>query len=176
MSYRHELTKAMTMLAQDERTVFLGQGIQYPGHGMFPTLVRVPAEKRIELPVMEDAQMGMSIGLALAGRIPIAIYPRFDFLLLAVNQLVNHLDKLHLLTNGRFGSHVIVRTAVGAKSPLNPGPQHSSDYTQAFRTMLHNVPVVGLEHTEGIVGAYRLALKSDRPVLLVEFAEKYDDE
>ena len=38
--------------------------------------------------------MGMTIGLLMAGKIPVSIYPRWNFLLLAINQLVNHLDKL----------------------------------------------------------------------------------
>ena len=47
----------------------------------------------IELPVAEEMQMGMSFGMSLDGTIPISIYPRWNFLLCAINQLVNHLDK-----------------------------------------------------------------------------------
>ena len=40
--------------------------------------------------------MGMAIGLSLSGFIPVCCYPRFDFFILALNQAVNHLDKINL--------------------------------------------------------------------------------
>ena len=42
--------------------------------------------------------MGLSLGLALQGFVPVSIYPRIDFLLSATNQLVNHLDKIRLMS------------------------------------------------------------------------------
>ena len=60
---------------------------------LFLTLLKMLMIKKIELPVFEDVQMGLSTGLALQGFIPITCYPRFDFLILAMNQLVNHLTK-----------------------------------------------------------------------------------
>src|SRR5512147_1942449 len=120
--YLSELRRAMTMLAQDPRVVFVGQGVRYNSHRMFDSLADVPMDSRIEMPVAEDFQMGFCTGLALAGHIPVAIYPRWDFLLLAANQLINHLDKAHLFG---WSPKVIVRVAVGATSPLDPGPQHS---------------------------------------------------
>ena len=54
-----------------------------------------------------------------------------------MNQIVNHLDKIPLL--GGFRPKVLIRTAVGANAPLNPGPQHTQDYTAAFISMLHTI-------------------------------------
>ena len=136
MSYFDELTRTMTWLGEQSDTVFLGQSVAYPGNAIFKTLIGVPMEKRIELPVAEEMQMGMSIGMALIGKTVISIYPRFDFLLLAVNQLVNHLDKLDEFTHGQFKAKVIVRVGVGATKPLYPGVQHCGDYTEAFKKML----------------------------------------
>ncbi len=85
MNYRDALHDAMTMLAEDKRVVFLGQGVKYPGTFMSTTLQRVPDAQRIELPVMEEAQLGMSIGMALSGLIPVSVYPRWNFFLLAAN-------------------------------------------------------------------------------------------
>ena len=56
--------------------------------------------KKLELPVTEEMQMGMTIGLLMNGYIPVSIFPRWNFMLLAINQLVNHLDKLHIM-NGK---------------------------------------------------------------------------
>lgn len=174
--YKDELTKAMDLLASDPRTIFLGQSVAYPGSYMSATLDSIPMGKRLEMPVAEDMQMGMSIGLALQGYIPISIFPRFDFLILATNQLVNHLDKIDEMSNGEFNPKVIIRTGVGAKRPLYPGVQHTSDYTDAFSVMLGNVTVVKLGKSEDIVENYLAALNSSKSSLLIEMAEYYGEE
>lgn len=168
-TYREEITKAMHLLSEDERVIFLGQTVGYPGSRFtYGTLETIDLSKRIELPIMEEAQMGISIGLALAGYIPVSIYPRFDFLILALNQLVNHLDKAECMSRGQFKPKVLVRTIVGSREPLDPGPQHYNDYTSALQSMLTNVAVIRLERTEDIRPAYQEALKRDRSTLLVE--------
>ena len=75
----------MKWLADKPDTVFMGQAVKYPGTAMFNTLDGVPEDKRIELPVAEDMQMGMATGMAIAGMVPITIYPRWNFLLLAAH-------------------------------------------------------------------------------------------
>src|SRR5258708_1242551 len=102
MKYFDEMCRAMEFLAQDKRTLFLGQAVGCAGTGMTNTLKNVPREKLLELPVTEELQMGMSTGLALAGVVPVSIYPRWNFLLLAVNQIVNHLDKLPIVSEGGY--------------------------------------------------------------------------
>ena len=76
--YKDELIRSMKYLAKDKRTLFLGQSVKYSGNAIFNTLKEVD-DKKIELPVFEDVQMGISTGLALQGYIPITCYPRFDF-------------------------------------------------------------------------------------------------
>jgi len=153
----------MKLLAEDSRVLFIGQSVGYPGTYMSSTLSGL--ESRIELPVAEELQMGMSIGLALSGYIPVSIYPRWNFLILATNQLVNHLDKMK--------SHVIVRVGVGSERPMYPGPQHVGDFTSAFQLMCRNISFERLGKARNIVPAYRRALKRDGPTVLVEYAEKY---
>lgn len=172
MTYQEELTKAMTWLGEKEDTVFLGQSVSYPGNAMFKTLSGVPMEKRIELPVAEEMQMGMSLGFALTGKTVISIYPRFNFLLLAVNQLVNHLDKLEAFTNGQYKAKVIVRVGIGSKSPMYPGEQHCGDYTKAFKSML-KMPVIQLYYSEQIADVYETAYNVCGATLIVEEMELY---
>jgi hypothetical protein len=95
------------------------------------------------------------------------MFPRFDFVLLAVNQLVNHLDKLPV-----FGwrPKVIVRTVVGQKQPLDAGPQHTQEHTLAFRDMLTNVRVLKVQTPDGVALAYREAMKGRGSFLIVEDA------
>src|SRR3990167_10866328 len=158
-TYFDELTQTMTWLGEQPDTIFLGQSVAYPGNALYTTLSGVPMEKRIELPVAEEMQMGMSIGMALTGKTVISIYPRFDFLLLAMNQLVNHLDELEEFTNGQFKAKVIIRVGIGSKSPLYPGVQHCGDYTDALDKMLTHIPVVHFDAKELILSTYMLDYK-----------------
>lgn len=173
LSYFDEIKRSMEYIAQDERSVFLGQCVGCPGNALYKTVCDIDPEKRLELPVMEDCQMGMSIGLALKGFIPITIYPRWDFLILATNHLANHLNKFPKMTAGRVKPKVIVRVCVGSTKPLYPGPQHCSDYTEIYERMLENIDVVKLEKADQIFDAYKKALTSDRSTILVEMADLY---
>lgn len=173
MTYKDEVVRAMNMLAGDERVIFCGQTALYSGSPIYGTLEGVPRERRLEIPVMEDCQMGMSIGLALAGYIPVSLYPRFDFLIVAMNQLVNHLDKINRMSLGRYNPKVIVRTLVGSSKPLYPGLQHCQDYTVAMRKMLKYVDVSRLEHEGVVVPTYKRAIESDWPSLIIEMADLY---
>lgn len=166
MSYQKALCEAMQELALDNRVVFLGQGVRDAGTFMSTTLTEVPIDKRIELPVAEEMQLGMSIGMALTGLIPVSIYPRWQFFLLAANQAVNHLDKML--------PHVIVRVGVGSTIPLDPGPQHKGDLTEAFRLLMPNTTIVRLESAEQIVPEYRNAIGRNGPTILVEIADLFD--
>ena len=171
MTYFDELTRSMTMLAHHPKTLFVGQSVKYDGQAMHKTFDGVPMERRIEMPVAEDFQMGFCTGLALEGYIPVCIYPRMDFLICAANQLLNHLDKIPLL--GGFAPKLIIRTAVGSTSPLDPGPQHKQNYTAAFNMILNTVGVYNLIGTDSVLPAYEEALKLLRPVIMVEHMELY---
>ena len=52
--------------------------------------------------------MGMCAGLSLEGYVPISIYPRFNFMMLAINQLVNHIDKMKEMSKGMLIPKVII--------------------------------------------------------------------
>lgn len=174
MNYREEMTKAMTMLSEHPDTIFVGQSVLYKGTAMFGTLKDVPNAQRIEFPVAEDFQLGYSTGLALAGYLPISLFPRMDFLLLALNQLINHLDKIELLSEGRFIPKVIIRTSIGGKKQLNPGLQHLGNYIEPLKLMLKTIPIIELKGAEAILPAYEFALNSDRSSIIVEFGDLYD--
>ena len=165
MDFSQAVNQAMLMLAK-EGALFVGQSVAYDGATMYHSLAGVPMEQRLEMPVIEDFQLGFCLGLSLKGHIPISIYPRMDFLLLAMNQLVNHLDRFCEM--GDFRPKVIVRTRVGPTKPLNAGPQHTNNYTEAFDLMLRNVDVVELNHADDVMPCYRDALASPYSTLVVE--------
>ena len=165
----------MQYLAKDDRTVFLGQAVAVPGTGMSNTLKDISQDKLIELPVAEEMQMGMSLGMALHGRIPISIYPRWNFLLCAVSQLVNHVDKLSLMS--KYKANVIIRTSIGSERPLHPQCQHVGDFTEAFKLMCKTVEVIRLDEPDQIFPAYEKALLRDdnRSTILVEWGDYYNE-
>jgi len=174
LKYKEEVTKAMDMLAQHPKTYFIGQAVKYPGSVLSSTLKNVPDEKKLELPVMEECQMGLSIGLSLEGFIPISIYSRIDFLLCACNQLSNHLDVLSELTHNEFQAKVIIRTVVGATVPMYPGIQHCRDHTEVFKALLKNIVVVKLTEAEQVMPVYTEALKGNKSTLIIEEASLYE--
>ena len=170
--YALELTKAMDLLEADPRTVFLGQAVKYPGTSMSTTLGNVPDDRKIEMPVCEETQMGLSIGLALAGLIPVTLFTRWNFLLLAANQIVNHLDKFPMISDYR--PKVIIRTGIGSIDPMHPGFQHVGDFTGPFRWMCQTVKFVSLQDPEDIVPAYQAAIEHDGSTVLVELSDKFN--
>jgi pyruvate/2-oxoglutarate/acetoin dehydrogenase E1 component len=169
-TYLSELNKAMLLLAECPNTLFVGQAVKYPGQAAFKSFDGIPMDRRIEMPVAEDFQMGFCTGLALEGYIPVSFYTRWDFLILAMNQLVNHLDKLPMMG---WNPKVIIRTSVGRKEPLDPGPQHCQNYTLAVRSMLKTVAVLNIEKTEDVIPSYQYALSCRHSVVLVEHMRLY---
>ncbi len=174
MTYFDELKKAMTWLGEQPDTLFIGQSVAYPDNALYKTLSGVPMEKRLELPVIEDCQLGMSIGLAMMGKTVISIFPRMDFLMCAINQLL-HIDKLEDFTHGQYHAKVIIRVGIGSTSPMHPGPQHCGDYTDALQMMLKRIPVVKLESPDQIDLAYRVAYEYTGSSLIVEEMNLYEN-
>lgn len=177
MKYFDEMCRAMEMLGRDPRTLFMGQAVACPGTAMTNTLKNVPREKLLELPVAEEMQMGMSTGMALTGMVPVSIYPRWNFLLLAVNQIVGHLDKLPAMSEGGYRPKVIIRTGIGSERPLHPQHQHVGDFTDAFRLMCKTIEVIRLDEPQDIFPAYEKALTREdgRSTLIVEYGDYYNE-
>ena len=172
-----ELKRSMEYLGKFDNTIFIGQSVEVAGTAMRNTLLNVDDSKLVEMPVDEDFQMGLATGMALTGLIPISIFPRWNFLLLATNQIVNHLDKLKEITQIKNPGKVIIRTGIGSVIPLHPGPQHTGDFTEAFKLMCPNLNIVRLDKTSMIFNEYQKAYERSDGVssLLIEWSDKYDD-
>ena len=100
MKYLDEIKKAMSFLAEHPKTYFIGQAVEYEGTGLYESLKHLPSNKRLELPVAEHLQSGLTNGMGIEGMIPISTFPRWNFLLMGVDQIVNHLDKFKSMSNG----------------------------------------------------------------------------
>ena len=173
MKYFNELKNAMNILASHPKTVFIGQAVEYEGTGLYDSLKHLPSNKKIELPVAEYLQSGLANGMAIEGMIPVSTYPRWNFLLMGTDQIVNHLDKFITMSNGKCTPKVIIRVAVGSEYPVDPQCQHKGNFSESFRGMLKNIEVIELNEPEEIMPAYEKALSREDGVstILVEFAD-----
>lgn len=163
--FKQAVNRAMILLGRRADTVFVGQSVAYDGAAIYTSLEGVPEHKRLEFPVVENLQIGYCTGLSLKGKLPICIFPRMDFMLLAMDQLVNHLDKMP-----QFGwkPKVIIRCRVGERTPLDAGPQHTQNHSEAFRRMLTTVTVREVRTADEVLGEYEAAVKSKYSSLVVE--------
>lgn len=173
MKYFNELKRAMSFLAEHPKTIFIGQAVEYEGTGLFDSLSHLPSSKRVELPVAEYLQSGLANGMAIEGLIPVSTYPRWNFLLMGTDQIVNHLDKFTTMSNGKCKPKVIIRVAVGSEHPVDPQCQHKGNFADSFRGMLKNTEVIELIEPEDIMPAYKKALEREDGIntILVEFAD-----
>lgn len=175
MTYKAELRRAMAVMGQDPSTVFIGYNVGCGGLAN-GTLIDVSPAQRIETPVAENLMVGMAIGMSLAGHKPIVYIERFDFILNAMDALVNHLDKIKLLSDGHFNPHVILRVVVGGtQAPLFTGPTHTQDFTQALRAFVQ-FDILELKHPSQIKELYHRAWEriSVASTMLIEYRDKYD--
>ena len=171
MTYKETLSKIMTDLSNDDNTVFIGQQIVYRGNPMSTTLDDVPKEKMIEVPVMEETQMGMSLGLSMTGKTVITFYPRWDFLVSSTNQLVNHVDKYTLMTGKK--ANILIRLGKGSDKPLDPGHQHKGNYINEFKSLCPNITFHNLIDYSLIIDSYVTAYEQGGVHVLIEYPELY---
>ena len=167
----------MNYLAKNERTIFLGQAVKVPGTSMSNTFKEINPNKLIELPVAEEMQMGITNGLAINGLIPVSVFPRWNFLLLAMNQLINHLDKIKLMSNDGYKTKVIIRTGIGSEKPLHPQYQHVGDFTDAVKKMCTNIEIIKLNEVKDIFPSYKKALEREdgKSTIVVEYGDYYNE-
>ena len=144
---------------------------------MFQTLRDCPKERCLEMPINESFQMQFTIGMALAGYIPVSVYPRQNFLLLATGDMANMLDKLPEVSEEKWPAKVIIRVATGPDFPVHPGHQHIGNYAKAFKDLLTWIEVVELNEPEDIFPAYQHALKREdnRSTLMIEHGNFYQE-
>ncbi len=173
MTYLEQIKKSMDLMAKEGYYV-IGQNTKFGGTSMYHTLTEFPEERRIELPVTEEMQCGLGTGMSLGGLKVCSIYPRWDFFILALNQLINHLDKAELMSDGQHKPRQIFRVCVGSTKPMMPGPQHCANYTEAIKKMVTNIEVRELLKSEDVYKAYEDAVNSDKSWILIEHSDLYN--
>ncbi|MEI6437655.1 MAG: hypothetical protein WCO69_02765 [Candidatus Omnitrophota bacterium] len=177
MKYFDELKRTMEWLATKPDTLFIGQTAGVPGTFMYQTLRDVPKERALEFPVNESFQMQFSLGLALEGYVPVSVYPRQNFLLLAMGDMSNMIDKLSAMSNGAVNPRIIIRVATGPFKPVHPGHQHIGNFAEAFRRIFDWIEVVEVNEPQDIFPAYRKAYEREdnRSTLIIEDGNFYNE-
>ncbi len=167
----------MEYLGKKNDTIFIGQAVEVPGTAMSNTLKSISSKKLLELPVAEEMQMGMTIGLAMNKNVPVSIYPRWNFLLHAMNQLVNHLDKFNIMVGNKQKIKTIIRTSIGSKKPLHPQHQHIGDFSTSVQKMCKSIEIIKLENPKQIFPAFKKAYlrKDGKSTILVEYGDYYNE-
>jgi pyruvate/2-oxoglutarate/acetoin dehydrogenase E1 component len=122
-------------------------------------------ERVFGTPLSEDAMTGAAIGAALAGFRPIHVHIRMDFLMLAMNQLVNVAAKSHYMYGGQVNVPIVVRSIIGKS--WGQGAQHS----QGLYSFFMHVPglkVVAPTTPYDAKGCLVQAIRDNNPVMYVE--------
>jgi len=173
MKYRNYVHQAMLKIAEDQSSRFIGYGL-YP-NGANGTFRGISESKFIEMPVSENLMSGFASGLSIMGLTPVVYYERFDFILNALDAIVNHLDKLEILSNNQYKPTALIRCFVGGSNvPLYTGPTHTQDFTDALRRMV-KFPVIRLSDEAdplgAISGAYDRVKHRVSSVMIIEQKE-----
>src|SRR3990172_3225432 len=127
LSYPDAIREATEQeMACDPSVIVFGQGVDDPKAilGSTKGLLEKFGDKRVfDTPLSEDGMTGFAIGAALAGLRPIHMHIRMDFVLLAMNQIVNMAAKMRYMYGGRVSVPIVVRSVIGRS--WGQGPQHS---------------------------------------------------
>lgn len=169
LSYGEALREATDQEMDRDPSVFVyGIGVDDPKaiYGTTRGLLEKYGPSRVfDTPISEDAMTGFGIGAALAGMRPIHVHIRMDFLLLAMNQLINIAAKYHYMYGGAASIPLVVRSVIGKS--WGQGAQHS----QGLHSMFMHVPglrVVAPTTPYDAKGILCQSIRDDNPVLFVE--------
>ncbi len=175
MKYFDALQSTMKWLGERPNVQFIGQTVGCPGTFMYPTLKDVSTYQRLEFPVNESFQMQFSLGVALANpeNCVVSVYPRQNFLLLATGDMVNMVDKVKPISNGKLNPHLIIRVAIGPDRPVHPGHQHVNDYSFGLQSMFQNIQVLRINAPDQAHTMYEYAYNNPGQYLIIEDGNSY---
>lgn len=175
MSFPESIRMAMMQAMEaDERVFAYGQGINDPG-GFFGSTVGIQAKfgkaRCFDVPLSEESLVGIGVGAAILGRRPIYVALRIDFLLLAMNQIVNHAAKWPSMCGYQATVPLTIRSIIG--KDWGQAAQHSG----AFHSLFAHIPELEVVLPSNIEDAPRLLLASifsDKPTIFIESKPLYE--
>ena len=169
LSYVEAVQEATDLeMARDRSVIVFGLDVDDPKAIQGTTrglLEKYGPERVFGTPLSEDAMTGAAIGMALAGLRPIHVHIRMDFLMLAMNQIVNIAAKASYMYGGQVHVPLVVRSMIGKS--WGQGAQHS----QGLHSFFMHVPglkVVAPTTPHDAKGCLIAAIRDDNPVMYME--------
>jgi 2-oxoisovalerate dehydrogenase E1 component beta subunit len=160
-------------MAADERVVILGEDIATRG-GVFRVtqgfLDEFGEERVIDTPIAEGMIVGVAVGMALHGLLPVAEIEFADFIHPAFDQMVSEVSRMRYRTNGDFGLPMVVRAPYGGGVH---GALYHSQSIEAFYGHIPGLKVVVPSTPYDATGMLRAAIDDPDPVLFLEHKRTY---
>lgn len=164
------------MMAIDESVFLIGQGVKSPwyvGNTCRGLLEKFGAKRVIDTPVSENAITGAAIGAAIAGMRPIVVHPRMDFMLYALDPIINEAANWHYMCGGQSSVPVVIWGII------NRGGEQAAQHSQAFHALFAHIPglkVVMPSTPYDAKGLMIAAIKDDNPVIYIDDRWLYGQE
>lgn len=169
LSYSEAIREALDQaLTLDPNVFVMGQGVDDPS-GMFGTTLNLHKKhsktRVFDTPLSEVSLTGVAVGAAIGGMRPVYFHNRPDFLLLAMDQLVNHASKWYFMFGGAVNVPLVVWACIGR------GWGSAAQHSQALQGMFLHVPGLKLVmpstcyDTKGLMLS---AIADNNPVLIIE--------
>jgi len=156
------------MMARDESVFLIGQGVKSPwyvGSTAKDLLERFGPERVIDTPVSENAVTGAAVGASLAGMRPVVVHPRMDFMMYAMDPIINEAANWHYMFGGRATPSVVFWGII------NRGGEQAAQHSQALHSIFSHIPglkVVMPSTPYDSKGLMVSAIKDDGPVVYID--------
>ena len=160
-------------MAADDRVILLGEDVGNRG-GVFRISVgwmeEFGEERVIDTPLAESGIVGIAIGMALHGLLPVVEIQFADFIHPAFDQIVSEAARMRYRSNGAFGCPMVIRAPVGGGIH---GALYHSQSIEAFYAHVPGLKVVMPSTPADAAGLLRSALHDPDPVLFLEHKKAY---
>jgi len=176
-NYGTAILSAFEYLLDNYPEVFvIGQGLWSPwyvGNSMTDLDKKYGVDRIIDTPVSESACTGAAVGASLAGMKPIVVQPRMDFMLYAIDAIVNQAAKWSHMFGGQAHPQVTIRGII------NRGGEQGAQHSQALHAWFAHVPGLRVVMPSTVADARDLLIASvlcKDPVIYIDDRWLYDQE
>lgn len=174
LTYSLAINEALHQMMELDPSVFLiGQGVKSPwyvGNTARGLLERFGEARVIDTPVSENGITGAAVGAAIAGMKPVVVHPRMDFMLFAMDPIINQAANWHYMNGGR-GSVPVVFWGI-----INRGGAQGAQHSQAIHALFASIPglkVVMPATAYDAKGLMIAAIRDANPVVFVDERRLY---
>ncbi|GAG44969.1 unnamed protein product, partial [marine sediment metagenome] len=163
-------------MGQDKSAFLIGQGVKSPwyvGNTARGLLERFGSERVIDTPVSENAVTGSAVGAALVGMRPVVVHPRVDFMMYALDPIINEAANWHYMFGGKLSVPVVIWGII------NRGGEQAAQHSQALHALFAHIPglkVVMPSTPYDAKGLMIAAIRDDNPVVYLDDRWSYEIE